>query len=343
MIISKTPYRISLFGGGSDYPEWYLKNGGTVISSTINKYIYISCRELPPYFEHKHRIVYSIVEEVKKVDEIEHKVVKYAIKNFLKKQKLNLGFEIHYDGDFPSRTGMGSSSSFVVGLLNVLNNFFHKKVSKKTLANQSIYLEQNILKEIVGSQDQIATSFGGFNEITFSKNGHYKINPLLTQKKDLETLENNLILVFVGIRKNLSTANDIARTFVKKLRTQKKKEIFEIINHAKIAKEFIKSKNFDDIGLLLNETWKIKRNLSSSVSNSKLDDIYQFGINSGATGGKLLGAGGSGFFLFYVPSEKKKIFLKKFKNFITIPFKFEKNGSKIIFNDHAYRSTKNKY
>ena len=223
MIISKTPYRISFFGGGSDYPEWYLQNGGLVISSTINKYIYISCRELPPYFNHKHRIVYSIVEEIKKVSDIKHRVVKHAIKNILKKKNSKLGLEIHYDGDFPSRTGMGSSSSFVVGLLNVLNNFFNKEVSKNYLADQSIYLEQKILKETVGSQDQIASSFGGFNEIIFKKNGLYKINPLLTNKKDLETLEKNLILVFAGVRPRSNTANDIAKTYVKQLQKNKKK------------------------------------------------------------------------------------------------------------------------
>ncbi len=333
MIISKTPYRISFFGGGSDYPAWYLRNGGTVISSTINKYIYISCRELPPYFSHKHRIVYSIVEEVKKVEEIKHRVVKYAIKNILKKKNSNLGLEIHYDGDFPSRTGMGSSSSFVVGLLNVLNNFFNKDVSKKYLADQSINLEQNILKEVVGSQDQIASSFGGFNEITFNKNGKYEIKPLLSQKKELEKLEENLILVFAGTRSNSGTANDIAKTFVNKLSTDKRKNILEIIKHAKVAKKLLKSKKFDDFGLLLNETWKLKKDLSSSVSNYRIDNIYDLGIKSGALGGKLLGAGGSGFFLFYVPSSKKNFFIKKFKDFIRVPFKFEKNGTKIIFND----------
>ncbi len=333
MIISKTPYRISFFGGGSDYPEWYLKNGGTVISSTINKYIYISCRELPPYFDHKHRIVYSIVEEVKKIEEIKHRVVKYAIKNILKKKNSKLGLEIHYDGDFPSRTGMGSSSSFVVGLLNVLNNFFNTNVSKKFLADQSINLEQNILKEVVGSQDQIASSFGGFNEITFNKSGTYKISPLITQKKDLEKLENNLMLVFAGVRENSRTANEIAKTFVNKLTNEKKKNILEIIQHTKVAKKLLKSKNFNEFGELLNETWKLKKDLSSYVSNSKINDIYDYGIKCGATGGKLLGAGGSGFFLFYVPKANKNFFNKKFKNFIKVPFKFEKKGTRIIFND----------
>ena len=172
MIISKTPFRISFFGGGSDYPNWYLKNGGSVISSTINKYIYISCRELPPYFNHKHRVVYSIIEEVKKVDEIKHRVVKHAIKNILKRKNSNLGLEIHYDGDFPSRTGMGSSSSFVVGLLNVLNNFFNKNVSKKYLADQSINLEQKILKEVVGPKIKLRHLLGDLMKLHLIKMGN---------------------------------------------------------------------------------------------------------------------------------------------------------------------------
>ncbi len=333
MIISKTPYRISFFGGGSDYPDWYHEHGGLVISSTINKYLYISCRELPPYFSHKHRLVYSIVEEVKNVNDIRHRVVKHAIKNILKKKNSNLGLEIHYDGDFPSRTGMGSSSSFVVGLLNVLNNFFNKKVSKKYLAEQSIYLEQKILKEAVGSQDQIASSFGGFNEIEFKTNGKYKLKPLLTNKNDLESLEKNLILVFAGVRAKSSTADDIAKTYIKKLQTNKKKNVIEIIQHVKEAKKYLINKNFTEFGKLLNETWKIKKDLSSSVSNHKLNEIYDFALHNGATGGKLLGAGGSGFFLFYVPENKRNHFQKKLKNFVTVPFKFEKNGTKIIFND----------
>ena len=170
MIISKTPYRISFFGGGSDYPSWYLKYGGLVISSTINKYIYISCRELPPYYKHKNRIVYSKIEMVKNINDIKHSVVKSAL-NLFKKEKIfkKSGLEIHYDGDLPSRTGVGSSSAFVVGFLNLLNNFFNKKISKKKLVDQSIYLEQKILREVVGSQDQIATCYGGFNEIFFYK------------------------------------------------------------------------------------------------------------------------------------------------------------------------------
>ena len=189
------------------------------------------------------------------------------------------------------------------------------------------------MKEVVGSQDQVASSFGGFNEITFSKSGKYKINSLLTQKKDLENLENNLILVFAGVRENSKTANEIAKTFVNKLTTEKKKNILEIIQHTKVAKKLLVSKDFDAFGELLNETWKLKKDLSSSVSNSKINEIYDYGIKCGAIGGKLLGAGGSGFFLFYVPKNNKNFFNKKFKSFIKVPFKFEKKGTRIIFND----------
>ena len=213
MIISKTPYRISFFGGGSDYPSWYLKYGGCVISTTINKYIYISCRELPPYFKHKNRIVYSKIEMVKHINDIKHAVVKNVLKSFRNENIFRKsGLEIHYDGDLPSRTGVGSSSAFVVGFLNLLNNFFRKKISKNKLVDQSINLEQHILREVVGSQDQIATCYGGFNEIIFLKNGKYIVDPLITNDKDLRNLEDQLFLVFSGIRAN--TANNIANTYV---------------------------------------------------------------------------------------------------------------------------------
>lgn len=332
MIISKTPYRISFFGGGSDYPEWYLKNGGVVISSTINKYIYISCRELPPFFRHKHRLVYSKIEIIKHISQIKHSVVKKALEQIFNNYK-EKGLEMHYDGDFPSRSGIGSSSSFVVGLLNVLNNFYNIKISKDFLANQSLLLEQKILKETVGSQDQIAATYGGFNEIIFKKNGNFKVNPLITDKSVLKKLEDNMILVFTGVRKKSKTANNIAKTYVSKLGKKKKKNIIEIIKHAKIAKKLLIEKNFNDFGLLLDETWKAKKELSNSVTSYKLDSIYKLGLKNGALGGKLLGAGGAGFFLFYLPETKREFFLKAFNNFTCIPFKFEQEGSTIIFND----------
>jgi D-glycero-alpha-D-manno-heptose-7-phosphate kinase len=328
MIISKTPYRISFFGGGSDYPEWYLKNGGEVLSSTINKYIYISCRNLPPFFKHKYRIVYSKIEQVEHLRNIDHQAVRESLLLFNKYMKSNLGLEIHYDGDLPAKSGMGSSSAFIVGLLNILNIFFLKKnVSKKNLTLQSLFLEQNILRETVGSQDQTIASYGGFNSIKFLQSGEIKVTPIIKNSKVLKDLSSNLFLVFTGIKR---TANYIAKTYVKKLHTAKRSNILEILQHVKLAKIFLSDNNFDDFGLLLNETWKIKKALSSSVSTYEVDFIYKKGINSGATGGKLLGAGGGGFFLFYVPKDNQKFFIKNMGNLIVTPVVFENYGSQII-------------
>jgi len=195
MIISKTPYRISFFGGGSDYPSWYIRNGGAVLSTTIDKYIYISCRYLPPFFEHKYRIVWSQMETVKAINEIKHRAVKEMLKYF----KIKSGLEIHYDGDLPATSGMGSSSVFVVGLMNLLNNFQGKKIKKKMLAQKSIYFEQKILKDVVGSQDQLATAYGGFNKITFKTGGGFNVHPISIKKKTLSKLNKNLLLVYTGI------------------------------------------------------------------------------------------------------------------------------------------------
>ena len=335
MIISKTPYRISFFGGGSDFPEWYDKHGGIVISTTINKYIYISCRNLPSFFRHKHRLVYSKIELVKNTNKIKHPVLNKVLNNIYK-NKINSGLEIHYDGDFPARSGIGSSSSFTVGLLNALDNYYLIKRSKKELANQSIHLEQNLLNERVGSQDQIAAAHGGFNEINFFKNGKYKIKPLINDNQKLKNFEKKFVLVFTGTRKRNQTSDTISRNFIKKISTSKKNNIFEIMRYAEIAKKLIQNSQFDEIGKLLNETWKIKKDLSKLISNNKIDELYNYGINNGALGGKLLGAGGAGFLLFYVPEEKQTKFIKSIKynnKSIIVPFNFEAEGSKIIFND----------
>jgi len=327
MIISKTPYRISFFGGGTDYPEWYLKNGGEVISSTINKYLYLSCRHLPEFFSHKFRIVYSSIELVKKIDEINHPVVRMALKKYYKN---NLGLEIHYDGDLPSRSGMGSSSVFVVGLLNVLNKYLHNSTNKKKLAMQSIFFEQKLLKEIVGSQDQVAASYGGFNSIKFYQNGNIKVSKLLLCEKDQKFFFNNMFLVFTGISRY---SHGVANSYVKKSNTINKNYLYEILNLVKEAKILLKNKSFDDFGRLLHETWLLKKKLSIIVSNKNIDDLYDVGLRAGATGGKLLGAGGGGFFLFYVKRENHENFIKSFKRNVVIPIQLSNEGSEIIFNN----------
>ena len=324
MIISKTPYRISFFGGGSDYPSWYLKNGGAVLSTTIDKYIYISGRYLPPFFEHKYRIVWSRIETVKEINQIKHRAVKEMLKYF----KIKSGLEIHYDGDLPARSGMGSSSVFVVGLMNLLNSFQGRKINKKQLAQKSIYFEQKILKDVVGSQDQIAATYGGFNKIVFKTGGSFNVHPILIKKATLNKLNRNLILLYTGFKR---TAHDIARNYVHKLTKSKKSHILQISNFVRETEKVLRKGDLNDFGKLLHESWVEKKSLSSCISNSSIDEIYNSAINKGALGGKLLGAGGGGFFLFYVPYFKQKNFFKYFNKFINVPFKFTSTGSKIMF------------
>ena len=320
MIISKTPYRISFFGGGSDYPSWYLKNGGMVLSTTINKFVYISCRNLPPFFSHKYRIVWSKLETVKKINQINHR----PIRKMLDYYNIKNGVEIHYDGDLPARSGMGSSSVFVVGLVNLLNNLLGKKLTRKKLAEKSIFFEQEILNENVGSQDQVAVSYGGFNKIIFKKN-NFKVNKI--NQKNLKKLNENLLLVYTGIKR---TAHYIAKTFIHKLNQEKKDEVKKIISFVDDAENILKSNEIDDFGELLNESWHCKKRLSNKITNSKIDELYRRSLNHGAIGGKLLGAGGGGFMLLYVKKNKKKQLMKKLKNIIEIPFKFSNHGCETI-------------
>ena len=325
MLISRTPYRVSFFGGGTDYPFWYKKYSGEVISTTIDKYIYLTCRHLPKFFDHKYRIVYSKIELANKVNEIEHLVVR----KLLQYTKFKDGLELHYDGDLPAQSGMGSSSSFIVGCTNILSSIQNVNLSKKKLANSSVYFEQKILKEIVGSQDQIAASYGGFNSIKFLKDGSYTIKDLKIDKKIEKKLNKRLILLFTG---NQRRANDIAKTYVNKLTKQKKKQMMEIQGFVDKAKIFLKKGLLDDFGSLLDESWQKKKELSNNISSNFIDDIYSKAIQNGALGGKILGAGGGGFFLFYVREDKLLNFKKSFSNFELISFNFEKEGSKIIFN-----------
>ena len=325
MIITKTPYRISFFGGGSDYPEWFNKYYGEVISTTINKYLYISCRELPHFFKHKFRIVYSKIENVKTINEIKHNGVKQLL-NYL---KVKNGLEIHYDGDLPSRSGMGSSSCFIVGLLNALTKSQNINLNKKKLANISIKIERNIMRENVGLQDQIAASYGGFNRIRFEKN-NYKVNKIICNKSFIGDLNKKLFLLYTGKSR---TAEKITRSYTNKLSQNKKKNVKKILDFVDQAKRIIKQNNSDDFGYLLNETWYQKRELSKLVSNNKIDYLYQKGISNGALGGKLLGAGGGGFLLFYINLNKKKNFLKSFENNVIVPIQLSNVGSEIIFNE----------
>ena len=322
MIITKTPYRISFFGGGSDYPHWFKKFQGKVLSTTINKHIYISCRFLPNFFDHKFRIVWSKIENVKKIDQIQHIVVK----KLLKQLHFQKGVEIHYDGDLPARSGMGSSSCFTVGLLNALSEINSKRVSKKNLAKKTIYFEQKIMGEIVGSQDQIAASYGGFNKIFFGKKNFRVQN--IKRTSNMNKLENNLILIYTGINR---TAHKIASSYVSKLTKDKKNYIKQILDHVDIGENLLKSGDINDFGRLLNESWVLKKKLSKSITNKKIDELYNHALKFGALGGKLLGAGGGGFLLMYMKQKYRHKFFKNNPKIINIPFKFTNEGSKVIF------------
>ena len=325
MIISKTPYRISFFGGGSDYPAWYKKHGGEVLSTTIDKYIYISCRFSPKYFKKKYRIVWRKIENVQTAKEINHK----AVRELLKYLKIKPGLEIHYYGDLPARSGMGSSSCFTVGLMQSLHRIKKIELNKLKLANKSIYFEQKVMKEIVGSQDQTSASFGGFNKIIFNRNGSIKVKKI-SYNKNLNKLCDNLVLIYTGINR---TAHKIANNYVNKLTKEKSEHIQRIMSYVRVGEQILNSGNIDDFGILLNQAWMEKKALSNLITNSKINEIYDQAIKHGALGGKLLGAGGGGFLLMYMKEKDRKFFFKKFKKLVNIPFNFTKTGSEIIFDE----------
>ena len=325
MIISKTPYRISFFGGGTDYPSWFKENTGKILSTSINKYVYLSLRDLGPYFDYKHRIIWSKVENVNNAKFIKHNVVREMLEYF----KIKNGVEIHYQGDLPARSGMGSSSSFVVGLMNAFLIKKKMKLSKMDLAKKSIMFEHKILEEIVGIQDQISASFGGFNKIDIKRNGTFGVKKIKINK-NVNKLDKNLILLFTGIHR---TANEIAGQYVSKLNKDKIIEMKEINFQVEEAEQLLIKNKLDDFGRLLNEGWKLKRSLSKVISNKKIDNLYEYSMNNGALGGKLLGAGGGGFMLLYVPYHKQKKFFKKIKHVINVPFNFSEENSQIILNN----------
>ena len=324
MIISRTPFRISFFGGGTDYPIWYLKHGGTVLATSIDKYCYLTCRYLPPFFEHKIRIVYSRIEDCQNVNEINHPSVREIIKHL----KIKRGLEIHHDGDLPARSGMGSSSSFSVGLLNALNALMGRVCSKHELALNAINLEQNILKETVGSQDQMMAAYGGLNNVVFMPSGEIAVTPITISQNRLEEFQNHLMLFYTCIKR---TASNVANSYVNDLDNRKRQ--LRVLSD--IVKEAITilttGQDILHFGELLHESWQLKQSLSEKVSNDDVNSLYKTARKAGALGGKLTGAGGGGFMLLFVPPEKKDNVRDKLKNTIHVPFKFDFNGSQIIY------------
>jgi D-glycero-alpha-D-manno-heptose-7-phosphate kinase len=324
MIITRTPFRISFFGGGTDYPAWYQEHGGMVLATTIDKYCYISCRHLPPFFEHKHRIVYSRIENVRHLDEIEHP----AVRATLGWAGCDKGLEIHYDGDLPARSGLGSSSSFTVGLVHALAALEGKYTSKEELAKNAIHIEQKIINENVGSQDQVSAAFGGFNRIEFRKNDTFQVSPVILAKVRLQELQSHLMLSFTGLSRN---APEIAKSKIEnfKSREVELKRMKEMVDEAIHMLQNIKIP-IHEFGKLLHQSWLYKRSLSDKVSTPEIDSLYDEAMRAGATGGKLLGAGGGGFLLLFVKPSLQSQVRERLKHLIHVPFEFEDTGSRVV-------------
>ena len=326
MLISRTPFRISFFGGGTDYPAWYMQHGGSVLATTIDKYCYLTCRYLPPFFEHRIRVVYSRIENCQTIDDIQHPSVRAILKHL----NLQRGLEIHHDGDLPARSGIGSSSAFTVGLLHALYCLQGKMPSKHQLAQESIHIEQSVLEETVGSQDQMCAAYGGFNHITFMPNGEISIRPVTVSRDRLCQLNDHLMLFYTGI---VRTASQIASSYVSDL-SKKRRQL-------RIMKDLVddglnllvSEQDLKGFGELLHEAWQIKRGLGAKISNPLVDELYSSAREAGAVGGKLIGAGGGGFLLLFVPPERQAAVRDRFKKLIHVPFKFEFSGSQIIFYD----------
>jgi D-glycero-alpha-D-manno-heptose-7-phosphate kinase len=324
MVITSTPLRISFFGGGTDYPVWYREHGGSVLSTTIDKCCYITSRWLPPFFEYHSRISYSKVENVARNDAIQHPSVRACLQ-FL---GIEEGVEILHIADLPARTGLGTSSAFTVGLLLGLYALKNQMRDRSTLAAEAMYVEQELLKEAVGAQDQISAAYGGFNRINFHTDGSVEVNRILTEPSRLAELERHLTLYFTGFAR---TASEIAQEQLK-MTPHKKHELEAMLQLVKEGESIITNPNrsLDEFGRLLHEGWQIKRTLTQKISNASIDEIYQAGISAGALGGKLLGAGGGGFMLFFVPPERREALRARLRKLLCVPFAFSNKGSQVV-------------
>jgi D-glycero-alpha-D-manno-heptose-7-phosphate kinase len=326
MIISRTPFRISFFGGGTDYPAWYRQHGGAVLASTIDKYSYITCRYLPPFFDYRICLMYSKTEYCSTIDEIAHP----AIREVLRYLRIERGVEVHHDGDLPARSGMGSSSAFTVGLLHALHALKGQMVGKPQLAEEGIHIEQDVLKETVGSQDQVLAAHGGLNHITFTPSGEISVRPITISVDRMKELNSQLMLFYTGIKR---TASTVADTYVNGIDDRRRQ--LRLMKDMVDESISVLSGGGDLIafGKLLHEVWQAKRSLSPTVSNAYVDEIYEAAVAAGAVGGKLTGAGGGGFLLVFVPLCKQEAVREVLKRLIHVPFRLEFSGSQIIFFD----------
>jgi len=325
MIISRTPFRISLFGGGTDFPAWYREHGGLVVSATINKYCYLNVRYLPPFFTYTHRIRYTEQEYVSSVDEIKHPSARECIRYM----GITDGLEVQHNSDVPAMSGLGSSSAFTVGLLHALYGLTGRIAGKRQLATQAIDVEQHWIKECVGSQDQVAVAFGGVNTIAFGPGDQFDVAPLLLGPTALTALESHLLLCFTGFQRN---GPDMAADLLRNL-PKHNAELADITHIAAQAFDVLGRQPLDipELGRLLDAQWQLKRRLSALIATPVIMESYETGMRTGAYGAKLLGAGGGGFMLFLAPPERHAAIREALAPLLFVPFRFEMGGSRIIY------------
>lgn len=323
MIITQTPFRMSFFGGGTDFSGFYNEHGGAVLSTTFDKYAYVTVRHLPPFFDYRTHLTYSKEEKVNSIEEIKHPAIRNAMQ-WLDMHKIRMT----YEADLPARSGLGTSSSFAVGMLEAFYALKGKYADKRKLADDAIYLERTLCAEAGGIQDQIAASFGGFNRIDFSRDG-YTVRPVIMNRERKEELNSQLMLFFTGFSR---FSSDIQKGTEKSMK-DKTSQLIEMYHLVDEAEKILTDKNIslNDFGKLLDYTWKLKRGISDGISTDSIDEQYAKAMNAGALGGKLLGAGGGGFLLFYVPLEKQADVKNALKDQMYVPFKFENDGTKIIY------------
>jgi D-glycero-alpha-D-manno-heptose-7-phosphate kinase len=324
MIISRTPFRISLFGGGTDHPAWYRQHGGSVLGTTIDKYCYISMRILPPFFEHRHRIAYSKIETVKEIDEIQHP----AVRAVLQQLDVKDGLEIHHDGDLPARSGLGTSSAFTVGMLNAVHALRGQMVPARQLALDAIRIEQDVLKETVGSQDQIWAAYGGTNTIDFLPDGTFQVTPVIMSEGRRKELRASMALYFTGFSRDAASVE--AQKIVNFVGRQPELQAMAALVPEAVDMLRDERRPIAEIGRLLHEAWRLKRRLADVVSTPKIDEIYEAGRSAGAIGGKLLGAGGGGFMLFLVDPAQRPALRERLKKLTEVSVEIGSPGSKIV-------------
>lgn len=324
MIMTRTPFRVSLFGGGTDYPPWYREHGGAVTGFTINKYCYIIFRALPPFFEHRHRIVYSRIELPQDISEIQHP----AVRAVLEQHRVDQGVEIQHYGDLPARSGMGSSSSFTVGLLNAVQAFRGQLSSADWLAHEAIRIEQEVIGEAVGSQDQIWAAYGGMNLIRFHTDGSFEVRPIIMPAERRLLLQSHLMLFFTRLSRNAET---IAKQKIENL-SSRRAQLFCLQQMAEQAVSILQNPtgSLRDIGLLLHDSWQLKKELAAAVTSDVIDQIYEAARNAGALGGKLLGAGGGGFMLLFAEPHAQARIRQALRDLIEVSFEIGSPGSQIV-------------